>query len=56
MDPDGTGSSSLWNTSIGLIVPAIGILIALLLPSLARNFGTHLSEDEGLGEPVPAGD
>ena len=26
MDPDGVGPSSLWNTSIGLIVPAIGIL------------------------------
>jgi amino acid transporter len=56
MDPDGKGPSSLWNTSIGLIVPAVGILIALLIPSLARNFGEHLREDDGLGEPVPAGD
>ena len=56
MDPDGVGPASLWNTSIGLIVPAVGILIALLLPSLARNFGTHLSEEEGLGAPVTAGD
>jgi amino acid transporter len=56
MDPDGTGPSSLWNTSIGLIVPAVGILIALLLPSLAANFGHHLSEEEGLAAPAPAGD
>ncbi len=56
MDPDGVGPSSLWNTSIGLIVPAIGILVALALPGLASNFGRHLSEEEGLGVPVPAGD
>jgi amino acid transporter len=56
MDPDGVGPSSLWNTSIGLIIPAIGILGALLLPGLASNFGRHLSEEEGLGAPVPAGD
>jgi amino acid transporter len=56
MDPDGTGPSSLWNTSIGLIVPAVGILIAFLLPGLASNFGRHLSEEEGLAAPVPAGD
>jgi hypothetical protein len=57
MDPDGVGPSSLWNTSIGLIVPAVGILIALLLPGLASNFGRHLSEEEGLGAAaVPAGD
>jgi hypothetical protein len=56
MDPDGVGPSSLWNTSIGLIVPAIGILGALALPGLASNFGRHLSEEEGLGVPVPAGD
>ena len=52
MDPDGVGPSSLWNTSIGLIVPAIGILVALALPGLASNFGRHLSEDEGLGVPA----
>ena len=56
MDPDGVGPSSLWNTSIGLIVPAVGILIALLLPGLTSNFGRHLSEEEGLGAAVPAGD
>jgi len=56
MDPDGVGPSSLWNTSIGLIIPAVGILGALLLPSLASNFGRHLSEEEGLGAAVPAGD
>jgi amino acid transporter len=56
MDPDGVGPSSLWNTSIGLIVPAVGILAALLLPGLAANFGSHLSEEEGLGTPIPAGD
>ena len=56
MDPDGVGPSSLWNTSIGLIIPAIGILGALLLPGLASNFGRHLSEEEGLGAPMPAGD
>jgi amino acid transporter len=56
MDPDGKGPSSLWNTSIGLIVPAVGILIAFLLPGLASNFGRHLSEDERLVAPVPAGD
>jgi amino acid transporter len=56
MDPDGVGPNSLWNTSIGLIVPAIGILGALLLPGLAANFGRHLSEEEGLGAAVPAGD
>jgi amino acid transporter len=52
----GVGPSSLWNTSIGLIVPAVGILGALLLPGLAANFGSHLSEEEGLGSPIPAGD
>jgi amino acid transporter len=56
MDPDGVGPSSLWNTSIGLMVPAIGILGALALPGFASNFGRHLSEDAGLGVPVPAGD
>ena len=56
MDPDGVGPSSLWNTSIGLIVPAIGILIAHLLPGLASNFGGHLTEEEGLGAAVPAGE
>jgi hypothetical protein len=56
MDPDGVGPSSLWNTSIGLIVPAIGVLGALALPGLASNFGRHLSEDEGMGAAVPAGD
>jgi hypothetical protein len=34
----------------------VGILIAFLLPGLASNFGRHLSEEEGLGAPVPAGD
>jgi hypothetical protein len=56
MDPDGTGPSSLWNTSLGLIVPAIGIFGAVLLPGFASNFGRHISEEEGLGAPVPAGD
>jgi amino acid transporter len=56
MDPDGQGPSSLWNTSIGLIVPAVGILIALLLPGLARNFGSHLTEQEGLEAPAVSGD
>jgi amino acid transporter len=56
MDPNGQGPSSLWNTSIGLIIPAIGVLLALLLPSLASNFGRHLSEDEGIGVAIPAGD
>src|SRR4029079_17241693 len=56
MDPDGVGPASLWNTSIGLIVPAVGVLGALALPGLASNFGRHLSEDEGMGAAVPAGD
>jgi amino acid transporter len=56
MDPDGTGPSSLWNTSIGLIVPAIGVVGAVLLPGFASNFGRHLSEEEGLSSAVPAGD
>jgi amino acid transporter len=56
MDPNGTGSSSLWNTSLGLIVPAVGILGALLLPGFASNFGHHLSDDEFVAEPLPAGD
>ena len=56
MDPDGVGPGSLWNTSLGLIVPAVGVLLALLLPQLATNFGRHLSEEEGLGAPVTAGD
>jgi amino acid transporter len=54
MDPDGKGPSSLWNTSLGLIVPAVGIFGALLLPGFASNFGRHLREEEALGTPVPA--
>jgi hypothetical protein len=54
MDPDGKGASSLWNTSLGLIVPAVGIFGALLLPGFASNFGRHLREEEGLASAVPA--
>ena len=53
MDPDGKGPSSLWNTSLGLIVPAVGILGAVLLPGFASNFGRHLSEDEGWAAASP---
>ena len=56
MDPNGTGSSSLWNTSLGLIVPAVGVVGALLLPGFASNFGHHLSDDELVAEALPAGD
>jgi amino acid transporter len=56
MDPDGVGPASIWNTGLGVAVPVAGILIALAVPGLARNFGGHLTEEEGLGEPVIAGD
>jgi prepilin-type N-terminal cleavage/methylation domain-containing protein len=39
-----------------VVIAIIGVLIALLLPGLASNFGRHLSEEEGLGAAVPAGD
>ena len=56
MDPDGVGPSSLWNTSIGLIVPAVGH------PGRAPAAGSRLElrpspeRGGGPGRAVPAGD